>query len=157
MSNTFDLNTSDNGQPLNMYEADIEKAKASANGRRTVDINPDALARLNKFRGKIPQRVIVSNIVNDYLDKLEFNKKYFGDHLSIVPADSDSMIIVADEHRGREGKDKNCMITIEQYRLYCTTHKSNKCEHIDFALATPYVAKLGKHIPSHHPKKKEVK
>ena len=78
----------------------------------------------------------VSERLDKLLDKIEFNKKYFGNHLRIEATLPDAVVVFDGT------KDKSFAVTIKANKLYCKDCDSTACSHVIFALANPDVGVL---------------
>ena len=84
--------------------------------------------------------LMIQEYVSDRLDaimnKIEFNKKYFGIHLRIEATLPDAVVVFDGT------KDKSFAVTIKANKLYCKDCDSTACSHVIFALANPDVGVL---------------
>jgi len=83
-----------------------------------------------------------TNRLNMMLDKIEFNKRYFGSQYSIKPTDVTDMVLVHDAK-----KDQTYSITLENNKLHCGVCKSSNCIHVFYALSTPDCGVLHSKLP----------
>jgi hypothetical protein len=73
----------------------------------------------------------VSDRLHMLLEKIEFNKKYFGPQFKIHTTLPDAVIVFD------ISKDKTFAIIVKHGKLYCKECESSTCTHVFFALATP--------------------
>ena len=82
----------------------------------------------------------VSDRLQMILDKIEFNKKYFGPQFKIHTTLPDAVIVYD------ISKDKTFSVMIKHNKLFCKECESSTCTHVFFALATPDIGPLHKKL-----------